>query len=82
MSGSAEIDAYVAALPAKQRTVMQQLRLIVTGAAPAAIEAIAYKMPALRLGDKFFMSYDAYKTHFSLFPSTDRMIELLNAFSE
>ncbi|MEX2547260.1 MAG: DUF1801 domain-containing protein [Chloroflexota bacterium] len=77
MSGSAEVDAYVAALPEKQRPAMQRLREIVTGAAPTAIEAIAYKMPALRLGDKFFMSYDAYKTHFSLFPSTDRMIGLL-----
>ncbi len=77
MPGSAEVDAYMAALPEKQRGVMQQLRQIVTGAAPTAIEAISYKMPALRLNGKFFMSYDAYKSHFSLFPSTDRMIDLL-----
>lgn len=77
MSGSDEVDAYMAALPEKQRAVMQQLRGIVTAAAPEADEAISYKMPALKINDHFFMSYDAYKTHFSLFPWTDGMAEEL-----
>lgn len=77
MSGSAEVDAYLAALPDEQRAAMEQLREIVTTAAPEAAEAIAYKMPALRLDGRFFMSYDSYKRHFSLFPSTDAMTELL-----
>lgn len=77
VTGRDDVDAYLAALPAVQRAVMQQLREIVTRVAPEAVEAIAYKMPALRLDGRFFMSYDAYKSHFSLFPSTDAMTELL-----
>lgn len=56
---------------------MAQLREIVTATAPEATEVIAYKMPALRLGGRFFMSYDAYKTHYSLFPVTDTMVDAL-----
>lgn len=77
MSGRDEVDAYIAALPADKRTVMAQLREIVKGAAPAATEAISYKMPALKIDDRFFMSYDAFKGHFSLFPWTDAMAETL-----
>ena len=70
---SKEVDAYLAQLPEDRRGPMAELREIVTAAAPQAEEAISYKMPALRLGGKFFMSYDAYKNHTSLFPWTDRM---------
>ena len=52
---------------------MAQLREIMTAAAPEASEAISYKMPALKINDHFFMSYDAFKSHFSLFPWTDGM---------
>lgn len=79
MSGSSEVDAYLAPLPEKQRTVMQQLRQIVTAAAPEAVEAISYKMPALKISGRFFMSYDAFKNHFSLFPWTDAMAATLGA---
>lgn len=77
MSGSSEVEDYIAALPEKQRSVMQELRGIVTAAAPEAAEAISYKMPALKIDNRFFMSYDAYKSHFSLFPWTDAMAATL-----
>jgi uncharacterized protein YdhG (YjbR/CyaY superfamily) len=76
-SGSRQVDAYIEALPEDRRTVTQQLRGIITAAAPQAVEAIAYKMPALRLEGRFFMSYDAYKGHCSLFPWTQLMVEEL-----
>jgi len=56
---------------------MGQLRGILVSAAPEAAEAISYRMPALTIGDRFFMSYDAFKSHFSLFPWTDAMAETL-----
>jgi len=77
MTGSSDVDDYLAGLPEKKRTVMQQLREIVTAAAPEAAEAISYKMPAFKIDDRFFMSYDAFKSHFSLFPWTDGMAETL-----
>lgn len=77
MIGSSEVDAYIGALPEEQRAVMAQLREILTAAAPEAAEAISYKMPALKVDDRFFMSYDAFKSHFSLFPWTEGMAEML-----
>ena len=73
MSGSGQVDEYLAALPEERRRVMQQLRDILVNGAPEAEEAIAYKMPALRWKDRFFMSYDAFKSHYSLFPWTEQM---------
>jgi uncharacterized protein YdhG (YjbR/CyaY superfamily) len=68
---SAEVDAYMAALPEQQRLVLQQLRAAIRAAAPDAKEVITYKMPGFTLNGRFFVSYDAYKNHFSLFPASD-----------
>jgi uncharacterized protein YdhG (YjbR/CyaY superfamily) len=57
---------------------MEQLRRVIREAAPEAMETIAYNMPAFRTSDgRFFVSFDAYKAHYSLFPSTDEMIDAL-----
>ena len=73
MSGAKEVDEYIEALPEARRAAMQELRDILVAGAPEADEAISYKMPALRMNGRFFMSYDAFKAHYSLFPSTDAM---------
>jgi uncharacterized protein YdhG (YjbR/CyaY superfamily) len=73
MSGSTDVDDYLAGLPKDRRKVMQELRGILVAGAPEAEEQISYKMPALRMNDRFFMSYDAFKAHYSVFPSTEAM---------
>ena len=75
--GTRAVDEYIAALPEDRRVPMSELRQVLVSTAPLAAETIAYKMPALRLGGAFFMSYDAYKNHYSLFPATQRMEETL-----
>ena len=53
---------------------MEALRRTIRRAAPAAVETIAYAMPAFRSPKgRFLVSYDAYKAHYSLFPSTSEM---------
>ena len=70
------VDEYLAALPDERRRVMQTLREAVRAGAPEATEAISYGMPALKShGGRFLVSYDAFKAHYSLFPSTDAVIE-------
>jgi uncharacterized protein YdhG (YjbR/CyaY superfamily) len=72
------VDDYLAALPDDRREAMDQLRRAVTAAAPDATETIAYGMPALRtLGGQFLVSYDAYKSHYSLFPASGAVVEAL-----
>lgn len=80
MTEPADVDAYLASLPPDRRGPMEELRRAVRAAAPEAEETIAYKMPAYRShGGQFLVSFDAYKRHYSLFPSTDRMVEELGA---
>ena len=64
----------MASLPEDRRGAMEGLRATIRATAPDATEAISYNMPAFRLNGKFFVSYDAFKHHYSLFPWTDAMI--------
>jgi len=77
VSGASEVADYIASLPEERRSAMQQLRALLVAGAPEAEEAISYKMPALRVNGRFFMSYDAFKAHYSIFPSTDAMAKEL-----
>jgi uncharacterized protein YdhG (YjbR/CyaY superfamily) len=71
------VDEYLASLPPDRRGPMQQLRETIRAAAPDATEVITYKMPGFKRNGRFFLSYDAFKNHYSLFPSTDPMIDQL-----
>lgn len=82
MSGSKDVDEYIAALPAAQSGAMSQIRAAVSAAAPEAEEVITYKMPGFKLGGRFLVSYDAYRAHFSLFPWDDAMREELGDMIE
>lgn len=73
----AGVDAYMAGLPDDRRAAMEQLRETIRTAAPDATEAISYNMPAFRLDGRFFVSYEAFKRHYSLFPWTDEMVQEL-----
>ena len=68
------VDEYLAALPEERRGPMEELRRTIHRAAPAALETIAYGMPAFRSAKgTFLVSFDAYKAHYSLFPWTPEM---------
>ena len=69
----ANVDEYMAKLPGDRRVVMEQVRRTIAETAPTATEVIAYNMPAVRIGDRFLASYEAYKDHYSIFPWTERM---------
>jgi uncharacterized protein YdhG (YjbR/CyaY superfamily) len=71
------VDEYMAGLPDDRRAVMQELRRTIQAEAPDATEAISYNMPAFRMNGRFFVSYEAFKQHYSLFPWTDEMVEEL-----
>jgi len=66
----ARVDAYLAQLPDDQRAALQRLRQTVAEAAPDAVEAISYSMPAFKLGPKVLIYYAAFKDHLSLFPAS------------
>jgi uncharacterized protein YdhG (YjbR/CyaY superfamily) len=77
MAKYATVDEYMATLPDERRAAMEELRRTIREAAPEATEAISYNMPAFRLNGRFFVSYEAYKKHYSLFPWSDAMLATL-----
>jgi uncharacterized protein YdhG (YjbR/CyaY superfamily) len=77
VSGPADVDKYLDALPADSRACLQEMRRQIKAAAPHATESIAYGMPAFRLGKRFLVSYDAYQSHCSLFPASEGIRQAL-----
>jgi uncharacterized protein YdhG (YjbR/CyaY superfamily) len=60
------VDDYLAALPAKERAVLQELRQAIKTAAPQAEEVVSYRIPLYRHhGD--VVGFGAFKNHCSLF---------------
>lgn len=62
----ASIDAYIDALPDKQRLALTHLRQIIKAAAPEAEEIISYKMPAYKYHGQLCY-FAAYDNHYSLY---------------
>ena len=72
---TARIDAELAALPNDKRAALTALRRTIQAAAPDAVEAISYGMPAFRYHGRALVSYLAAKAHCSLFPMSHAVIE-------
>jgi uncharacterized protein YdhG (YjbR/CyaY superfamily) len=71
------VDEYLAALPPDRRGPMADLRRTIRATAPDATEVITYKMPGFKLNGRFLVSYDSFKHHYSLFPSSDPIVAAL-----
>ena len=74
MQTDPRVDAYLAALPAEQRDLLQALRERVVALAPEAVDTISYAMPAFRLGDRFLLSYAGWKHHCSIYAIHDELL--------
>ena len=61
---------------------MTELRETIRAAAPDADEVITYKMPGFKTHGQFLVSYDAFQSHYSLFPASDGVVKGLGAAIE
>ena len=77
-----EVDDYIAGLPTDQAAALTHLREVVAAAAPDAVDAVAYKMPAFKLGKRVLIYYAAFKDHLSLFPGSGALKERLGPEQE
>src|SRR5262245_49888960 len=68
------VDAYLAALPADQRELLERVSDQIRTVLPDAEETISYAMPAFRHGNRFVVSYAAWKKHCSIYPVTDTFL--------
>ena len=71
------IDDYIGQLPDDQARALSALRATIAAAAPDAVEAVSYSMPAFKLGKKVLIYYAAFKGHLSLFPASGSVMDKL-----
>jgi len=81
-AATAQIDAYLATLGEDQRAALQSLRGAIAGAAPEAVEAISYGVPAVRYHGRPLVAYAAAKAHCSLFPMSGAVMGAHRALLE
>jgi uncharacterized protein YdhG (YjbR/CyaY superfamily) len=74
-SRSPEIDAFLAALPADQQGALEGLRHTIAVAAPDAVEAIAYGVPAFRYRGRPLVSFGAGKGHCAFYVQSPAVME-------
>ena len=68
------VDDYLAALPAKERAVLQELREVIKSAAPQAEEVISYSIPLYKHYGHL-VGFAAFKNHCSLFVTNSAVRE-------
>jgi uncharacterized protein YdhG (YjbR/CyaY superfamily) len=74
-SRSPEIDAFLATLPADVRDALEGLRRTIAAAAPDAVEAIAYGVPAFRYRGRPLVSFGAGKGHCAFYVQSPAVME-------
>ena len=76
----ASIDDYIAAQASAVQPILQQIRAIVREEAPAAQEAISYRIPAFVQGGAL-LYFAAFKKHVGIYPPVHGDAALLEALA-
>jgi uncharacterized protein YdhG (YjbR/CyaY superfamily) len=71
---AADVDAYLASVPADKRAALQKLRRAISAAAPRAEEGFSYGLPAFRLGGRPLVCFAAATNHCSFYPMSPAVI--------
>jgi len=68
------VDQYIASQPKAVQRVLKRVRSTIRKGMPEAEEAISYKIPAFKLHGRAVLYFAGWKEHYSLYPSTDRLV--------
>lgn len=70
----ADVDAYIASVPADKRPALEKLRAAISAAAPRAEEGFSYGLPAFRLDGRPLVCFKAAANHCSFYPMSPAVI--------
>lgn len=65
------IRRYLSAQSPRARVALRKMRETILAAAPGAVEAFSYRIPAVKLDDKALVWYAGFANHTSLYPIGD-----------
>jgi uncharacterized protein YdhG (YjbR/CyaY superfamily) len=66
-----QVQTYLKSLPPNARRRLGEVRALIRGSAPGAVEGFSYGIPGYRLDGKPLVWYAAFKEHTSLYPMTE-----------
>ena len=72
-SGTAEVDAYIAALTEPKRGTLDEVRRRILTVMPEAEQKISHGMPAFAIGGKVIAGIAAFKNHLAYLPHSGRV---------
>ncbi len=72
---SAEVDAFLAAVPDEARASLEALRGTIAAASPEAVEGIGYGVPAFKYRGRPLVSFAAAKGHCSFYVQSPAVME-------
>jgi uncharacterized protein YdhG (YjbR/CyaY superfamily) len=78
-TGSADIDAFLAPLPEEMRAALQALRTNIAAAAPEAVEAVAYGVPAFKYRGRPLVSFGSGQNHCAFYVQSP---EVMDAYAD
>ena len=73
------VEAYLEALPAGTRPVLEQVRAILRDALPDAEECVSYQIPALKIRGRPGLYFAGYAGHVGVYPASDALCAAVGA---
>jgi uncharacterized protein YdhG (YjbR/CyaY superfamily) len=71
----ASVREYIASKPKESRASLEAVRRAILKALPDAREGLAYQMPAYTVNGVGVLYFAGWKSHYSLYPASDAMVE-------
>lgn len=62
------IDEYIAGFPEATRHALEEVRAVISAAAPDAVETISYAIPTFDLNGRHLVHFAGYARHVGLYP--------------